>query len=294
MRAYLRQIFVSCPEEEGEWSCLEKELDEFSEGQLTVTVVRSSGMSHRRDIPSQICLCAKADNRRKHNSAVWILSPSGGFAFGSDYVLLTDCGTLFTGQCVTQLVSYMMDHPRCNGCTARPRIMSGHEQDETSFSLLGWLFRVVQMAEYEASYASSVAAFAWAGMLPVLPGPCTMLRYDALVGLQSGLFDNEEESRPLVAKQKSVTPFEHFEHVLETPAHETGVVLENLKLAEDRVPSYACVTHATGNQSELFGAYTTWVSGFGSFGPVVKLQAETDVKSWITQRRRWINGAMAA
>lgn len=141
-----------------------------------------------------------------------------------------------------------------------------------------------------------------------------MLRYSALVGKASAFDEEEDESLPLVSSasmlSRSSTPFEHFEHVLETPAHETGVVLENVKLAEDRVPSYACVTHAAIKKTEWFGPYTTWVrnlgalisflmdyclkvAGFGSFGPVVKLQAETDVKSWITQRRRWINGAAA-
>lgn len=59
--------------------------------------------------------------------------------------------------------------------------------------------------------------------------------------------------------------------------------IENLKLAEDRIPSYAVV---------LFGdekAYTTWVDG-----AVFYFQAETTLRVFAAQRRRWTNGALFA
>jgi cellulose synthase/poly-beta-1,6-N-acetylglucosamine synthase-like glycosyltransferase len=135
-----------------------------------------------------------------------------------------------------------LQHDRCNGCTARPRIMTAREQNDSGCDLIGWLFRAVQMAEYEASYASSVAAFALAGLLPVLPGPCTLLRYSALVESSANKDKNHNsinENVPLMNKHSiRESPFEHFERVLETPAHETGVVLENVKLAEVRKQSF--------------------------------------------------------
>lgn len=58
-------------------------------------------------------------------------------------------------------------------------------------------------------------------------------------------------------------------------------MVEGVKLAEDRIPSYALVTHGAA------GSYTTWVDG-----AIFYFQAETSLEAFAKQRRRWINGAM--
>ena len=40
--------------------------------------------------------------------------------------------------------------------------------------------RQVQSADYESAYAMSTGSYSLFGMLPVLPGPCALLRYKAI------------------------------------------------------------------------------------------------------------------
>ena len=88
-------------------------------------------------------------------------------------------------------------------------------------------------------------------------------------------------SIPLSGYDRCVeSALEHFSSIVATKPEDTDLVIENVKLAEDRIPSYAIVTHGKK------GAYTTWVDG-----AVFKFQAETDLRAFVLQRRRWINGA---
>lgn len=87
---------------------------------------------------------------------------------------------------------------------------------------------------------------------------------------------NIESERPITQ-----SAWEHFSSIVATPPQQTSLVIENLKLAEDRIPSYAIVTH--GQEK----SYTTWVDG-----AVFYFQAETALKTFAAQRRRWTNGAL--
>jgi cellulose synthase/poly-beta-1,6-N-acetylglucosamine synthase-like glycosyltransferase len=378
-----------------------------------------------RNLP--LTLILKGSNRRKHNSQEWILDAFARQAVisknekrNSDsnrYIFMSDCGTLYDSQCLYRLVRYMESHPLCVGCTGRQRVMTAEEQDDVNervFSV-GKFFRIIQLADYEASYAIYTGAFSAAGCLPVLPGPCALFRYSGLLSkrkfrkldpleielkkeitrqrrsnslsllesyeinkseihksdanknentksetdevektvtikvpeseflepvtikhelldheittqeilnqdfdlreivISDGLsstqstpspksqlinipdsYDNDpnadesEDSEsedvfsiPLAGYDRHVeTALEHFSSIVATPPEATDLVVENVKLAEDRIPSYAIVTHGKR------GAYTTWVDG-----AVFKFQAETELRSFVLQRRRWINGA---
>lgn len=48
-------------------------------------------------------------------------------------------------------------------------------EDESWYSLDRW-YRNAQCYDYESSFASFMAAFHMAGMLPVIPGPCGLYR----------------------------------------------------------------------------------------------------------------------
>lgn len=259
----------------------------------------------------EITLILKSLNRRKHNSQEWMFN----FAQRSDYIFLTDCGTLFGQGCLLRLVAYMRENEKCVGCTGRQRVMTSADQDCEDEGLAERFFRLVQTADYEGSYATYTGAFSLIGCLPVLPGPCCMMRYDALTherqfrpldplddlveGRRKSLVESDDEmsmcendieyeglsvvlpSGPLPCRPQSESALHHFSQLIATPPDETNLVIENVKLAEDRIPSYAIVTH--GGK----GSYTTWVDG-----AIFYFQAETSLEPFVKQRRRWINGAL--
>jgi hypothetical protein len=135
--------------------------------------------------------------------------------------LMTDAGTNFEATCLLRLVQYMIETPACVACSGRQRVMSAEMQDEGNverssfqalrhwishlalfdskkrFSLSHWrgaLYRAAQGFEYEASISSFSGAFHFTGMLPVLPGPCQLVRLD-LVHTVSLSANSETETR---------------------------------------------------------------------------------------------------
>ncbi|AYV77169.1 MAG: glycosyltransferase [Barrevirus sp.] len=356
---------------------------------IPVEIVGAKDMVVRK-LP--LTLLLKGVNRRKHNSQEWILHSFAKQAvINTDiindndknrFIFMSDCGTLFDPQCIYRLTKYMQSHPLCVGCTGRQRVMTAEEQDANGTEgiiSIGKFFRIIQLGDYEASYAIYTGAFSAAGCLPVLPGPAALFRYSGLLSKRkfraldpleielakeitgiktsnildndsvflpykekktSNILDNESTSlsykdqktsdektseekdkgkeeieivienppdflateteqqeeiedleqddniekfytMPLFGSERCIeSVLEHFSSLVATPPDETDLVIENVKLAEDRIPSYAVVTHGKK------GAYTTWVDG-----AVFKFQAETDLRSFVLQRRRWINGA---
>lgn len=255
-------------------------------------------------------LVLKSLNRRKHNSQEWMFAFTREKSISVEdksrvILFMTDCGTYFEKGCLLRLVANMLDNPKCVGCTGRQRVMPAALQDCEDEGLVEKYFRQIQCFDYEASYAYSSGTFSLIGMLPVLPGPCAMWRYSALIhhrsfrpidplenvltgGPRKGFLDDddtsvlnsdasfinhhikgkeeisEEDSGDIsfsgVSESVFKTPFavsvdligsrpiqenslEHFSTIISTPPQETNLVIENLKLAEDRIPSYAIVTH---------------------------------------------------
>lgn len=272
-------------------------------------------------------LIMKSLNRRKHNSQSWMFNFAENVKTEhpeQKLLFLTDCGTLFENGCLVRLVAYMKENKLCVGCTGRQRVMTSEEQDCEDEGIIEKFFRLVQMADYEGSYATYTGAFSLIGCLPVLPGPCVMIRYSALHSLRNfsikdpledvilGRSFNIETDEPLLEPYNDSNPsdpsdstesydvesnyiniplseavptretvLEHFDKIVGTGPGETSMTIENVKLAEDRIPSYALVSHGAK------GTYTTWVDG-----AVFKFQAETSFESFVKQRRRWLNGAM--
>lgn len=301
---YLRLIFCKNSDDDTKWrkmiSTFQKHTQENVDKTYILQCVNhdSESLDYTREqvtIPGTkdnsvkilpLSLLLKTKNRKKYNSQQWILS---GFMHQSittsninRYVLLSDCGTYFESGCFNRMIKYMDTHPKCVGCTCRQRIMTNLEQDcsdEKIFSFSN-ILRKIQQADYEMTYAIHTAAFSTIGYLPVLPGPCVMIRAASLFNKQ-----HKKEIDPIetLLSQKNIpnteTAYEHFVSLLETPKEKTGIVIENVKLAEDRILSYALITHGEKE------SYTTWIDG-----AVFKTQAETSLKSLLFQRRRWING----
>ena len=76
-----------------------------------------------------------------------------------------------------------------------------------------------QAYDFEASFACYNGSFALGGFLPVVPGPCGLYRKSDICGKAADWY---------------------FDIVNQSPA-ETGMLLGNLRIAEDRVLSYSVV-----------------------------------------------------
>jgi chitin synthase len=121
-------------------------------------------------------------------------------------------------------------------------------------------YRAAQCYDYESSLASFTGAFSLFGMLPVIPGPCGLYRYDAIRGDAVPFYINAVAAHP----------------------SECGILKANLNLAEDRVLSYAAALRCHKR------AYTAYVPEATFY-----FEAETRPIMLFTQRRRWINGTVA-
>lgn len=211
-----------------------------------------------------ITLIIKTKNRRKHNSHEWFLGKSGfAESVNPEYVYLTDAFTLYNKWMLYHLVKSLDENRDMIGVTGRQRLMSKEQQgsDESFFSL-STIYRNVQLYDFESSNVIYNGAFSLGGLLPVIPGPSGLYRANNI------LDDNVREF--------------YFETVNKDP-DETGMVLGNLRIAEDRILSYAAVTKSANP------------AAYVEFNPlaIFYFEAETDLDSFIFQRRRWINGSVA-
>ncbi|XWV24676.1 hypothetical protein QJ856_gp1107 [Tupanvirus deep ocean] len=212
----------------------------------------------------KISLVVKINNRRKHNSHEWFFGKNG-FAdcINPEYLFFTDAFALYNNWCIYHLCRSLDKNPKLVATTGRQRLMSKKQQGstESSFSL-ETILRMVQLYDFESSNVIYNGAFSLGGMLPVIPGPCGMYRATNL-------------------RDDNVRDY-YFSTVNEDP-DKTGMVLGNLRIAEDRILTYAAVV-----KSEIEGAYM-------EFNPmsIFYFEAETELDSLIFQRRRWINGSVA-
>ena len=208
-----------------------------------------------------ITLVIKGNNRRKHNSHEWFLGRTGfAEATNAKYVFLTDAFTIYSKKCIYYLVKDLDKNKKLSGVTGRQRLMTRGQQgsDESVFSLC-YVLRMLQLFDFELSNAVYNGAFSLGGLLPVIPGPCGLYRASAI------LQDNVRDT--------------YFNIVNEEPLN-TGLVLGNLRIAEDRILTiYSVLKTET----------------YLSFNPLALFyfEAETDLQRFMLQRRRWINGSVA-
>ena len=278
MRTYLQETFgFGLPLSEEDWQRHDQE-----HGGISRTYVLNAHMTGKG---SQINLVLKRRNAKKINSHMWFFR---GFAIATRYTfaMTTDVGTIFDKDCIKRLVSYMQQHEQCGAVTGRQRVMScTQQQDPTNpedSNLLGSWLRRVQGWEFEAEHCGGKNLASAIGYLPVLPGPCAMFRTAAIQDHRL------EEVRPDV--QPAVQGVLHGYFTLASmKAYEVGLLLANLLIAEDRVPSLLVVfapPSGDGHAAQCF--YSHWVHD-----AVFYFEAETDLKALITQRRRWNNGTFA-
>lgn len=211
----------------------------------------------------KITLVVKIDNRRKHNSHEWFMA-KGGFAqsMNAKYLFFTDAFTTFGNTCLYHLVDTLDKNESYSAATGRQRVM-GREQQGTYESTLSlaYLLRMVQMFDFELANAVYNGAFSLGGCLPVIPGPCGLYRGSDV--LQDAVRD-------------------WYFNVVSVDPEKTGLILGNLKIAEDRILTYSSVLKTEDVK------YMAFVSM-----AVFYFEAELSLERLILQRRRWINGSIA-
>lgn len=212
----------------------------------------------------RITLLIKSENRRKHNSHEWFLGKNGfADSVNSKYLFLTDAFTLYNKKCLMHLIVSLDNNKKLVAVTGRQRAMSKKQQgsSESIFSL-GWILRMDQIADFEWSTIIYNGAFSLGGILPVIPGPCGLYKAKNL------LHDNVRN---------------YYFNTVNADPDMTGMILGNLRIAEDRILTYASVT-----KSPFKGA---WME-FNTMA-VFYFEAETSLRNFMFQRRRWINGSVA-
>ncbi|QKF93524.1 chitin synthase [Fadolivirus algeromassiliense] len=274
MKAYLQYMFPKKIGDVGWWEHFPEFRSDFKDNECNATFI----FERRNYMPSvvnlqddlkddrnymKITLVIKINNRRKHNSHEWFLAKNG-FAetVNAKYLFLTDAFTLYSEKCLYYLVKELDKNHKLSAVTGRQRLMTRDQQGsgESIFSF-GYVLRMMQLYDFELANAVYNGAFHLGGLLPVIPGPCGLYRASDL--LQNNVRDS------------------YFKVVNEEPS-KTGLVLGNLRIAEDRVLSYYSVIKTEERKSMAFNPLA-----------VFYFEAETDLQKFILQRRRWINGSVA-
>eukprot|EP01114_Cavostelium_apophysatum_P023119 TRINITY_DN860_c0_g1_i1.p1 TRINITY_DN860_c0_g1~~TRINITY_DN860_c0_g1_i1.p1 ORF type:complete len:978 (-),score=270.57 TRINITY_DN860_c0_g1_i1:159-3092(-) len=280
MREYVKFMFPPSNDKLPWWSALEDKSQDSEVETLFVQRIKPYGKRKSRqcaalsEVPLtpgdtglkprklHITLIVKRDNRRKHNSHEWFFGQNGFAEFYKhEYLFATDCGTLFEPDCLYSLLSHMENNPSVSVATGRQRVMTKAQQgsDESLFSL-ATCYRLAQCYDYESSFACFMGAFALFGFLPVIPGPCGLYRAADMLGkARDWYFD-----------------------VVNTDPDKSGMVLGNLRIAEDRVLSYAAVLKTEEPRRMALIPESTFY-----------FEAECQLEKFLLQRRRWTNGTVA-
>jgi len=293
MKEYLKDMFPLVSSEIDEIGNSTKNVETYILQKLSGNEVTSVPIDNEKGL--KISVMIKLDNRRKHNSHAWFLET---FAqeMDSDFTFLTDCGTRFDRKCLINLYRGISNDPDCSAISGRQRVMTTAQQ-ESQDSFRGFMYRSMQRFDYEASLASYIGAFSTFGMLPVIPGPCGLYRFEAICDVKKrkqmrdefqevNLDDNDNE---VIVEVKAEKPEESYidaiDFYIKTVSlnpDETGMLLGSLLLAEDRILSYAAVLKTEKRYHTKYEPNACFY-----------FEAETSPTTLLQQRRRWINGTMA-
>lgn len=291
-KAYIKQMFPDVSDEIDNISKSTSEVETYvlqkvKKGHLTYVNITN-------DRCLKVTVLIKQDNRRKHNSHAWFLN---GYApeMDADFVFLTDCGTKFQRNCLINLYRGIRYDKSCSAISGKQRVMSADQQG-SSDGLRGYLYRSMQCFDYEVSLACFTGPFSTFGMLPVIPGPCGLYRFDAICNkksrniIKNRLHDIESGAEHTVQEVKYIKirdedyidACDFYIKTVSVNPDESGMLMGCLLLAEDRVLSYAATLVTDKNYHTKYEPTA-----------VFYFEAETDPTQLLQQRRRWINGTVA-
>ena len=235
----------------------------------TPSVVDFSASSMGADLLGRflnLTAIVKVDNRKKHNSHDLFFR---GFAnhLNVKFAFASDCGTLFDPLCLPKIVKVMTKDARCVACTGRQRVMTKWQQPGCEAEgFLGWVLRVVQGFDYEASTVVYNGCFSLFGCLAVIPGPCGLFRLP-----------------PLLDRTKGASAFDFYANAAKEAEEHPDMLSGNCILAEDRVLTYAALFLSPGGPWKVKWAKTA----------TFYFQSEVRLQTLVAQRRRWLNGTVA-
>ena len=273
MKEYLQELFPKKYQGKGWWEHHPefKEYDFAQNGALTYvfennldyTCINQGERYKHKKMWLKLTLVVKIDNRRKHNSHEWFMAKSGfAESVNSKYMFFTDAFTLFGPTCLYHLVNTLDNNETYSAATGRQRVMSRDQQGTYEPTLsIAYMLRMVQMYDFELANAVYNGAFSIGGCLPVIPGPCGLYRSSDVL-------------------QDAVRDW-YFNVIAEEPEN-TGLILGNLKIAEDRILTYSSVLKTKDVKYMAFVSLA-----------VFYFEAELSLERLILQRRRWINGSIA-
>lgn len=220
-----------------------------------------------------LSLAIKRKNRRKVNSQMWWLR-SHAKEVQCEFTFGTDCGIVFNNDNIAMMLRRLDSEPNMAAVTGYLRVMSSNTQGDGAFEIctnpLGWFLRQLQSYDIELSQSTTKSCVDTIGFLPVLPGPCTLYRFQHLAGVMHEYFS-------LTTK--------------ELDADSSGIILGNVQLAEDRFPP-VLLTFRSPEDCDDAGIVRPR-TGFLR-DAVFYFEAEKPLGQFVKQRRRWINGAFIA
>ncbi|GAA6054572.1 putative Chitin synthase 1 (putative) [Rhodotorula toruloides] len=223
----------------------------------TQVMVDSDGTVKAGISPIQVIFCLKEQNQKKLNSHRWAFN---AFApqLRPNVCVLIDVGTKPASDSIYKLWKAFDKHPHVGGACGEITVDLGK----------GWRNLVnplvaAQNFEYKMSHILDKSLESVFGFISVLPGAFSAYRYKALLG---------EPLQAYFAGEK-----------MHQPGNIASLSDSNMYLAEDRILCFEIVTKKR----------EAWVLRF-----VKGAQASTDVPDsvaeFISQRRRWMNGAFFA
>ncbi|GMH63154.1 hypothetical protein TL16_g03641 [Triparma laevis f. inornata] len=208
------------------------------------------------------CLLKRYNHRKinSHEGVFMVMVPNTG----CDYAFTTDCGAIFLPDAVYKLIDHLFRNQICVAVTGRQRVMK--ESNQRALGQIPpqrdtWFescLRELQGFDFELDHVAWKAANCASGLLPCLHGPCAMFRYADIAGQ---CLD------------------EYFDVWGYAPPNIISLLGANLQLAEDRIPSLLGMLYSGKTSDSVFDA-------------PFEFEAELSLKAFITQRRRWGNGAL--
>eukprot|EP00520_Triparma_pacifica_P014899 CAMPEP_0118667280 /NCGR_PEP_ID=MMETSP0785-20121206/19699_1 /TAXON_ID=91992 /ORGANISM="Bolidomonas pacifica, Strain CCMP 1866" /LENGTH=630 /DNA_ID=CAMNT_0006561717 /DNA_START=602 /DNA_END=2490 /DNA_ORIENTATION=- len=183
-----------------------------------------------------------------------------------EFAFTTDCGAIFRDGTVDKLINHLASNPGCVAVTGRQRAMKMKNQRQLGQdppckdTFFEGCLRKLQCYDFEIDHVAGKAANCASGLLPCLHGPCAMFRFEDISGR---------------------TVEDYFDVWGYAPPNALSLLGANLQLAEDRIPSLLGVLYSGKTSDSVFEA-------------PFEFEAELSVKAFVTQRRRWGNGALAS